>query len=156
VRITIALVSAAAVAAALTACEPAASGTAPASSTTPAGTAQAAGPGSDGAVVSGSSFSRSGRGEAHYAECTSPAGEQFRVQVPADLEYQLEEGQPCPDGPREPMATDQHPEIHEELTKQLPYGGGDRTSCGEWQTVDKEEARRMAEQCPPLKWGDLE
>lgn len=109
-----------------------------------------------GDVVSGTSFSRSGSRETHYAECTTQTGEQYRVVVPATVEYQLQEGQPCPSGPREPMPQDKYPDLFEELQKQLPYGGGDRHSdCGEWQTVDKEEARRLAKQCPPLKWGDL-
>lgn len=137
--------AAAAVAVAASACDPLAPG--------PNGNTGPTGP--DGAVVSGFSFSRSGTVETHYVECTTPADDRFKVAVPAEVEAQLLEGAPCPDGPREPLAIDQYPELYEELTKRLPYGGGDIHTCGEWQTVDKEEARRMAKQCPPLKWGDL-
>lgn len=111
--------------------------------------------GSDGAVVVGTSFSRNSVREAHYAECETPAGERFMVEVTAEVEYQLQEGQPCPEGPREPMASDRYPEIAEELQRRLPYGGGDKGTCGEWETINKEEARRMAAECPPLKWGDV-
>lgn len=138
--------AAAAVALTIVACKP---GT-PAETGTPSNGTKA------GDVVSGTSFSRSGTRETHYAECTTPTGEQYRVEVSASVEYQLQDGQPCPSGPREQMPKDKYPELYEELQKQLPYGGGDVNSeCGAWQTVDKEEARRMAQQCPPLKWGDI-
>lgn len=107
-------------------------------------------------VVSGTSFSRSGTRETHYAECTTTTGKQYRVKVPASVEHHLQNGQPCPRGSRQPMPQDKYPELFEELQKRLPYGGGDsNSSCGEWQTVDQAEARRWAKQCPPLKWGDF-
>lgn len=139
--------AAAAIALALTACKPIAADT----RTEPAGAKAGAG-----AVVSGSSFSRSNGRQKHYAECTTPTGQEYRVTVSAATAKKLRDGQPCPQGQREPMPKDKHPELYAELQKRLPYGGGDANSdCGAWQTVDKAEARQMAKRCPPLKWGDL-
>ena len=111
---------------------------------------------SAGDVVSGTSFSRNDSRKTYYAECTTLAGQQYRVKVSADLYQRLQDDQPCPEGPHELLPKDEYPELFNEMQKQLPYGGGDAySSCGEWQTVDKEEARRWAKECPPLKWGDL-
>jgi hypothetical protein len=112
-----------------------------------------------GAVVTGTSFSRSGTSETHYADCADPAGDQFRVEIPATVEEQLRDGQPCPDGPRELLPKDQYPELYEEMQRRQAYGGGDRHSanpeCAEWETDNVDEARKWAEKCPPLLWGDL-
>jgi hypothetical protein len=112
--------------------------------------------GASGAVVSGTEFDREGASGTHYAECTTPTGGRYRVRVSAKTDYTLRNGQPCPTGRHEPMPQDAHPDLYRELQQRLPYGGGDINSrCGEWQTVDKAEARRLATKCPPLKWGDL-
>ncbi|SFK52515.1 hypothetical protein SAMN05421835_12362 [Amycolatopsis sacchari] len=117
---------------------------------TPARTASA------GAVVTGSAYSGQRGQGTHYAECTTPSGDRYRVAVSAATARQLRDGQPCPAGQHLPLPSDEHPELSQEMQKRLPYGGGDLDSpCGEWQTADRAEARRFAAQCPPLKWGTL-
>lgn len=109
-----------------------------------------------GPVVTGDSLSRSGGREIHYAECAEPGGKPYRVRVSAAAAKQLRDGQRCPAGVREPLPQDKHPQLYQELTKRLPYGGGDRSSaCGAWETVSREEARLLVKKCPPLRWGKL-
>lgn len=121
----------------------------------PAGTGASPSGAKPGDVVSGASFGRGGARETHYAECTTPTGKGYRVAVSAEVARRLQDGQPCPRGRHEPLPKDEYPELWEELTKRLPYGGGDIKTCGTWETVDPEEARRWAKRCPPLKWGDI-
>lgn len=102
-----------------------------------------------GPVVIGSSNTRS----TYYAECAEPDRKAYRVKISAAAARTLRDGQPCPAGVRESLPKDAHPELYRELQKRLPYGGGN-PSCGEWQTIDKTEARQMAKKCPPWKWGN--
>lgn len=127
--------------------------------TPPAATPADATPG--GGVVSGTAFEREGTLGTHYAECTAPGGRRYRVVVTASQEYALRAGQPCPPGTRLPMPQDEDPGLYRELDRALhersAYGGGDASTgrCGEWETNDKDAARWLAANCPPLKWGDL-
>lgn len=127
---------------AATSCAPAA--------TEPAGT---------GAVVVATGFERNGAGDpgTHYAECTTPAGDRYRVKVSAAKEYSLNNGDTCPSGPRLPMPDPgMVRDLQKELEKPLPYEGGNPDGpCGAWGTVDKDEARKMFATCPPLARGDL-
>lgn len=91
----------------------------------------------------------------HYADCALPTGEQYRVKIPAAMEYQLHNGQPCPDGPQLPMPYVDH-HLESQLMAPMPYRGGDPNGpCGTWETNDKQVARWDAQHCPPLRQGDI-
>jgi hypothetical protein len=110
-----------------------------------------------GDTVTSTGFSRSGTVEKHRAHCGSRGVDEYKVQVPAAVADTIREGDPCPAGVREPLAKDKYPELYEAMTEKLPYGGGNRfAACGAWETIDKAEARRLAKECPPLKWGDVD
>lgn len=118
---------------------------------------------SSGDVVITTSMNRSGEQETHYAECgpdaTADVGD-YQVVIPAELDDGgLPEGAPCPDGPRELMPQDEHPELYRQMSDALarpaPYAGGDLTTCGEWEADAPEDARYMLSQCPPLTKGEL-
>ncbi|TKG61552.1 hypothetical protein [Prauserella endophytica] len=143
VRRCVQLVAPLAVAAAVTGCEmpPDASG--------------ATAPGGD--VVTSTGFSRSGTVEKHLAYCGSGVVDEYKVQIPASVAETVRAGDSCPAGFPEPLAKDKYPELYAELTGKLPYGGGNRfAACGAWETIDQAEARRLAKECPPLKWGDVD
>lgn len=113
--------------------------------------------GEPGDVVTGTSMTRFEGVETHYAECQNRWGDRYEVQVPAAQEYQLHQGQPCPPGLHHLLPSPQ--EAQQLIDTPLPYRGGNANdhnpACGEWATVDKAEARRLAVQCPPLTAGDL-
>lgn len=82
--------------------------------------------GTGGAIVTGTEAERNGSTTTtHYADCALPGGKRYRVQVPAQVEYQLHQGQPCPGGPQLPIAQDQYPQLYHDLQRQmdqpLPY-----------------------------------
>ncbi|QIZ36123.1 hypothetical protein [Saccharopolyspora sp. ASAGF58] len=116
-----------------------------------------------GDVVIATGMSREGSVETHFVECAADPNAElgdYQVVVSAEVGYGIPEGAPCPAGPREPMAHQENPELYAELSRAvsepLPYGGGDiHSDCGAWETDDKANARELAVECPPLKWGDL-
>jgi hypothetical protein len=117
----------------------------------------ASGPGVSGDMVTSTGFSRSGTVEEHRAHCGSGGVDEYKVQIPESVADTIREGDRCPAGAREPLAKDKYPELWDAMTERLPYGGGNALKpCGAWETINKAEARRLAKECPPLKWGDLE
>ncbi|EWM14610.1 hypothetical protein [Kutzneria sp. 744] len=106
------------------------------------------------ATVTGTEYARDPNNPAtgtHYAECRDTDGSEYRVVVSAATEYSLRTGQPCPAGPHLPTVRQQYPELYDELTKPLPYNGGDPDGpCGSWSAVDQalaEQARAAWQRC---------
>jgi hypothetical protein len=123
-----------------TSVHPPAATPAPAPATRPAPQAGAAGT----ATVTGSEYARDPNNPAtgtHYAECRASDGTDYLVVVDAATEYRLRTGQPCPAGPHLPTARQQHPELYDEITKPLPYNGGDADGpCWAWSAATQDIA----------------
>ncbi|PXY16545.1 hypothetical protein [Prauserella muralis] len=45
--------------------------------------------------------------------------------------------------------------LHDAAFGDYPYEGGNAWTCGEWGTVDREQAIKFAKRCPPVTRGKL-
>lgn len=81
----------------------------------------------------------------HYADCRNPDGTGYRVVITAAQDNGgLHAGDPCPAGAHLPLPQDEFPDLWNELTKPLPYNGGDANGpCGSWAAADKADADQM-------------
>lgn len=81
----------------------------------------------------------------HYASCRNPDGSGYRVVITAAQDNGgLHKGAPCPPGAHLPLPQDQFPDLWNELTKPLPFNGGDANGpCGSWSAADKADADQM-------------
>ena len=108
-------------------------------------------PNGSAATVVGSEYERDSDHPAtgtHYADCQAVDGTQYRVAVSADTEYQLRDGQPCPNGPHLPTAQQKNPALYDQvsaaLNAPLPYHGGNANGpCGDWEAADQADADAM-------------